>query len=423
MNFVIMPNQIELYCRGGSFTVYNSDDSFDTIKRILKNHYSEDAEDKIEEWIYDLLDKSKKVSKYFDKAGIPITIENGLIKYKGYVLKSSIVDRIQAIENAGGNPQSLISFIERLSKNPSPTSINELYLFLEYNKLPIIEKGTFLAYKRIRENWKDIYSDTIDNSPGAVIPEMKRDAVDPNRNNVCSTGYHVCGYDYLDHFGSSCKSSDRVILVEVDPADVVTVPADYNNAKMRVTYYRVIEEIENWRKTKVRDYFVFDTDRYESWEEYHSSNANYKEIDVSDSDEDFFKEDEEFDTDEDLFVEEESDYDFIEDYNTDNMSAEEFLFSFLPYRGVAYSVAGRKYAGFVLCDICPGKDAREEWNRIKKDGSEIFHSFLEKYEYESSIKRAVSDKPRKLVVVTRIDGEELNRVRICAPLANSVREY
>ena len=54
------------------------------------------------------------------------------------------------------------------------------------------------------------------------------------------------------------------MLVKVDPADVVSIPVDYNNTKMRCCRYEVIGEYENYAK----DYGVpdfkpsFDTEVY-----------------------------------------------------------------------------------------------------------------------------------------------------------------
>lgn len=49
------------------------------------------------------------------------------------------------------------------------------------------------------------------------------------------------GYTYaLNHYGSS--SGTKIVKVKVHPKDVVSIPVDYNNAKMRTCGYEVIEE-------------------------------------------------------------------------------------------------------------------------------------------------------------------------------------
>jgi predicted RNA-binding Zn-ribbon protein involved in translation (DUF1610 family) len=103
--------------------------------------------------------------------------------------------------------------------------------------MPITCEGTFLACKGVREDYKDCHTGTIDNRPGAVIPPMDRSEVDDNPNNHCSNGYHCGAWDYAKSFGA------RVVLVEVDPADVVSVPSDYNAQKCRVTWYKVLSDM------------------------------------------------------------------------------------------------------------------------------------------------------------------------------------
>ena len=66
---------------------------------------------------------------------------------------------------------------------------------------------------------------------------MPRSEVDENPDNHCSSGFHVGAWEYASSFG------ERVVLVEVDPADVVSVPNDYNAQKCRVTKYKVLSDL------------------------------------------------------------------------------------------------------------------------------------------------------------------------------------
>ena len=61
---------------------------------------------------------------------------------------------------------------------------------------------------------------------------MSRNLVDPNRNVTCSSGFHVCSKDYIEGFRSG---DDKLVMVKVNPADVVSIPADHHDQKMRVT--------------------------------------------------------------------------------------------------------------------------------------------------------------------------------------------
>jgi len=125
-------------------------------------------------------------------------------------------------------------------ENPSHRAVQELYSFLEAGSMALTEDGYFLTYKKIRENWTDIHTGTFDNSIGAT-PNMPRNMVDEDSEKTCSNGLHVCSYDYLSHFGWS--DNNRVVLCKVNPRDVVAIPKDYNNTKMRVCEYKVLQEV------------------------------------------------------------------------------------------------------------------------------------------------------------------------------------
>jgi hypothetical protein len=73
---------------------------------------------------------------------------------------------------------------------------------------------------------------------------MERNAVDDNKDVTCSAGLHFCSRSYLDHFGG-----DRIMILKINPADVVSIPSDYNDAKGRACRYEVIGELEGETKT------------------------------------------------------------------------------------------------------------------------------------------------------------------------------
>jgi len=131
----------------------------------------------------------------------------------------------------------IVRFWVNLRKNPSHRSQTQLFGFLEANHIPIKEDGTFSAYKKVTVVdgvLMDSYSRTIDNSVGKTI-KMNRAEVDDDPNRTCSKGLHVAGWDYAQGF-----SGDVLVEVEVNPENVVAVPTDYNNQKMRVCEYTVV---------------------------------------------------------------------------------------------------------------------------------------------------------------------------------------
>jgi len=173
-----------------------------------------------------------------------VTIEDGVVIYNGEAIGGVLTDRILELFQMGQDFEYMAKFLENLMQNPSFQSRQELYLFLENGNMPITEDGRFMAYKWVRDDYHDCHTGRFDNSVGKVL-KMDRGSVDDRRENTCSYGFHVCTHGY-EKFGT------RLMLVAINPRDVVSVPVDYANAKMRVCEYEVIKEIpvEEYRDFK-----------------------------------------------------------------------------------------------------------------------------------------------------------------------------
>jgi len=184
----------------------------------------------------------------------------------------------------------LINFWKHLLLNPDRAVRKQLYGFLEHNGHPITEKGYFLAYKACKvKNVYDKetgeekvqfkynedtgeqetkYTQSLSFAPyhsgahGMVIKcgtpiTMPREDCDSDPERTCSAGLHVGSMEYVHDFGYS----DGVILeVLVSPRNVVAVPNDYNNTKMRTCEYFpiAISNGENENVFLESDYTAFD---------------------------------------------------------------------------------------------------------------------------------------------------------------------
>lgn len=167
-----------------------------------------------------------------------VSIVDGEMFWKGQPFHNSLATRMIQMLTDGFEIDPMVNFMNNLMQNPSRQAVTELYGFLEKNSLPITPDGCFLAYKRVREDYKDCHTGTMDNSVGKVV-EMERNMVDDNRNNTCSAGLHFCSHSYLASF-----SGARTVIVKINPRDVVSIPSDYNDAKGRTCRYEVIGEVD-----------------------------------------------------------------------------------------------------------------------------------------------------------------------------------
>lgn len=165
-------------------------------------------------------------------------IDNGIAYYQDQPLANCLSRRIVAMMEDGFDIGPMVAFVNNLMSNPSNRAIEEAYNFLEVCNLPITEDGCFIAYKRIQNNWMDVYTGTIDNRVGNVV-SMPRNQVDSVSERTCSHGLHVCSIEYLTHY-----QGERLVAVKVNPRDIVSIPTDYQNSKMRVCEYTVVQELD-----------------------------------------------------------------------------------------------------------------------------------------------------------------------------------
>lgn len=215
-------------------------------KTMSCNHPSfEDALDCIAEGDTDTLDSlfdvSESITRKFNADGEGnVEIEDGVIYFKGQPVHNYVVDRIFDFMDEGLPFAPLARFLEKLLANPSRRAVEELYKFLEHKHLPICEDGDFLAYKSVRDNYMDHHSGRFYNGVGEVL-EMPRNAVCDDADVGCSYGFHAGSHEYASTFGGS---GSRLVIVKINPADVVSVPKDCNCQKLRTARYEVVRDFE-----------------------------------------------------------------------------------------------------------------------------------------------------------------------------------
>lgn len=163
-------------------------------------------------------------------------VEGDSITYKGEVLPEELTERILSMIAASDDPEPLFRFWERLDKNPSNRSKLQTFRFLKHFGIPITTNGFILAYKSVTSNLKDHHTQSVDNSIGAK-PEMDRNKVSDDPRVACHDGYHVGALEYASTFGGQ---GSRIVICKIDPKDVVCVPYDHSDQKMRCCAYEVI---------------------------------------------------------------------------------------------------------------------------------------------------------------------------------------
>lgn len=191
---------------------------------------------KANDWdkVKDVIDPKKVVLNYGQGN---VSIQGEQLYWKGEQFNGALASRMIAMLQEGFSVDPMVKFMDNLMSNPSKRAVDELYGFLEKNNLPITPDGHFLAYKKVRDDFMDCHTGTMDNSPGKIV-EMERNRVDDNKDNTCSQGLHFCSLEYLKSFNGA-----RTVIVKINPRDVVSIPTDYNNSKGRTCRYEVVGEL------------------------------------------------------------------------------------------------------------------------------------------------------------------------------------
>ena len=225
--YIIQGKNIVVVIDNKPHTVTTSHIGYERIKDAIKSN----------DWdtVKDIIEPKQVVLNY--GAG-NVSIQGNTLFWKGEELHTTLAARLIEMYQDGFPIEPMIAFMENLMQNPSKRAVTELYGFLEKGNLPITPDGHFLAYKKVKQDYKDCYTGTMDNSVGQTV-EMERNRVDDDKDRTCSTGLHFCSREYLNHFGG-----ERVIIVKINPRDVVSIPADYNDTKGRACRYEVIDEID-----------------------------------------------------------------------------------------------------------------------------------------------------------------------------------
>jgi hypothetical protein len=133
------------------------------------------------------------------------------------------------------DPGPLFKFWEKLQKNPSFRSVQQLWPFMDHKGIAFAPDGDILAYKSVRQDYRDHHSGEFDNHPGKILT-MPRNQVSDDPNVACAEGFHFGSMNFAEGF----NSGGRIIIAKINPADVVAVPYDDSMQKMRTCRYEVI---------------------------------------------------------------------------------------------------------------------------------------------------------------------------------------
>lgn len=228
-----------------------------TVKLGDQLHVVDSTNDHFQDMLkYAISGDEVQLRKLFNKYARVTNVFNDLVTYEYGILyvnlengakisvEETIGKRLMRLYDNGQDVKAMLMFLGKLSRNPNWESIKDIYRFMDHNELPITDDGDIIAYKIVAPDYKDIHTGTMDNSVGSIV-KMSRNAVEFNREQTCSSGLHFCSKEYLPQYGGffGDRSNGHVMVLKINPMNIVSIPTDYNNAKGRACEYEVIDEI------------------------------------------------------------------------------------------------------------------------------------------------------------------------------------
>lgn len=243
LSFTIGKSSISLFLDGQFYSIDDSHPNYQIIRDELSKPAADRNLDNIRENI--------TVKVFIERLTQgKVTIYDDSVVYDGETIDNYMTRRMLELLGEGFDIAPWARFMDNVFLNPAHYARAELYEWMEKAEMPMTEDGCFLAFKKIRDDYTDCHTGKFDHSPGSIL-EMPREACDPKRNNHCSTGFHFCSVGYLSEFGGA-----RVVVVKINPADVTSIPNDYQFTKGRCCRYEVVAELTSqsaaynkcWRK-------------------------------------------------------------------------------------------------------------------------------------------------------------------------------
>jgi hypothetical protein len=229
--------------------MYVATDTHPNFRAILDKVMAED------ESVVDLFDVSKTAEKRFDRLSERVTVSNGRIYFDGEEVDNALTTQVlRFIDNGVEDFKPLVKFFEKVMTNPNEHSREQLYRWLSRYDFTITDEGDFIAYKGVQvvsddHKYESIsrgkaisngveYNGAIPNPLGAVV-EMPRSNVQHDPSVGCHVGLHAGTWSYASGFAQGA-----VLTVVINPRDVVSVPTDCQDQKLRVCRYTVQEVTE-----------------------------------------------------------------------------------------------------------------------------------------------------------------------------------
>jgi len=214
----------------------NSHPNFNRIVAALENGDDATA----------LFNPESAIRREFRHLSERVAVSNGNVYFDGDPVVDKITEKIVDALEKNKSFAPFVRFLEKCYTNPNEHSRINLFRWLEANGFEINGSGDIIAYKGTNSDFSSkhvgpgivngVEVNRVVSAPGNIV-EMARSEVQHDPSQGCSHGLHIANWDYARSWG------DVVVQVLVNPRDVVSVPTDSGEQKMRVCRYIAIDEV------------------------------------------------------------------------------------------------------------------------------------------------------------------------------------
>ena len=259
--YTLTNNSITVVLNNKVYTVSNGQPQWESVLEAIRNN------DEVQ--LHAVLSVANTITSFTEGN---VTVKDNQVFYRNVPLDNYVVEKVLEFAKNKLPLQPILRFINNLMKNPSRRAVQELYKFLENKNMPITPDGNFLAYKGIQSDYFSKTAGNIIVIKGKVVDgkiyngigheiEVERNGVCDDKNLGCSSGLHAGSVQYATDFGRGGK----VVIVEINPADVVSVPDDCSCQKLRACAYKVVGEYEvpldhNYNNSYANEDWISDDD-------------------------------------------------------------------------------------------------------------------------------------------------------------------
>lgn len=192
-----------------------------------------------EDFVLSLIRNEKLVrSEVATPVSSNIEVKGGVIYHRGERVEQYLIDEFGKLEANEIPVEGFLKYVTRLYENVSNRVRTQLFNFMKRYGLTIDSEGNMIGYKAITKDWKDLWTRKLDYRIGNTV-SMDRGKVNDDPDQGCAPGLHVGSEQYAYGYHNS-RREDRIVLVKVDPANVVCIPKCTSYQKLRTCEFTIL---------------------------------------------------------------------------------------------------------------------------------------------------------------------------------------